>query len=369
MKTMMKMGAMLCLLALCITGEAQQYTSDYKPLIPTGYSSKVVLRVPYGKTDSTIGISYPGDEESISEEHTDPASARNMIVTGDRFYFIDATCNRIKVFRSPGTFVRVTKRFDNLGYCAVSEDGLLFVVWGGSLDRLSCLDKQGNILWTKSSHDLLPNKQLKSNGLVKRIEGIGWLEWTRLGLSVSLMGVDNNGKYVQKIAIVSKQGKVRNITTGDMVDSSGVSYQMTAERNKDSLRYGVLIARNRAGIVIRKVRPNLGRDSAHLLEGYSGAFRWHVDPVGGFAMDSSARSSSKSVPVGRFSSTLFNVLWRFDTNGKMREQWRFPGSIFASRASEAVIGQDGNVYHLRFAEDGIEVTKYVHSTSKGLLNK
>ncbi|NIR02154.1 MAG: hypothetical protein GTN78_18490, partial [Gemmatimonadales bacterium] len=56
--------------------------------------------------------------------------------------------------------------------------------------------------------------------------------------------------------------------------------------------------------------------------------------------------------------TVEHVIWRFDVHGKLKEEWRFPVSIFAHGRPEVVVGSDGCVYRLDFGETGIDVIKY-----------
>jgi hypothetical protein len=64
-------------------------------------------------------------------------------------------------------------------------------------------------------------------------------------------------------------------------------------------------------------------------------------------------------PLGR---KLDEVLWRFNSDGSFREQWRFPSNIFGGSASRIVVGSDGNVYYLQFGDKGIDIVRYASKT-------
>jgi hypothetical protein len=333
----------------------------YAPKIPPGYSSKVVLHVDFGTTPDKIGVEW-GDSGAIhgdEQEYVEPASATNMRVVGDRFYFIDAAANRIKQFRSPGRLAWQSEPFFNLGYYAVAPDGRVYVVWGTGLEKLSGLDSRGQTVWTVTSHDLFAEQELREFRVGGMTSILGEPEWTAYGLAIADMdGFDRYGKPRAFAVVVDDGGRVIRIVPGRLVGSDGTIYDYEVSNQPKAWLTTPLVGRNLAGKVVRQVRLDFQADNRRHLAGVRAVGRERADPAGGFVVESHAHLPARVKVTSRFDTILEEVLWRFDVRGRFKEQWRFLSGPFASRASQVVVGSDGNVYHLRFGETGIDVVKY-----------
>lgn len=330
----------------------------YTPTIPPGHSGQVVLHVDYGTTSDKVGVEWGGSRANDSDEgeYAEPASITNMRVVADRFYFIDATTDTIKQFRSPGTLVWATKAFDNLGYYAVAPDGRVYLIWGSRLDKLSCVDSQGTLLWTKD--DALPRTKLKELGLDSVLVLMG-IEWTASGLSITVSGsAEGEDKLHQFVVLMDRDGNALKALPGQFVGADGLIYTREPKRRLQEAVASPVTVADSAGRAVREVRPKFDADSGTRLAGVSSIGRLFADPFGGFSVDSLARLSSPARITSKIETNAEEVLWRFDIHGNFREQWRFASNKFSSRASPVVVGSDGSVYHLQFGETGIDVTKY-----------
>lgn len=361
MRTIIRISTALCLLAVSTAGRSQSTTDTYQPLMPAGYRGEVVLRIGYGKAPDKIGVQWGTVARTRAiageGEYIPPASATNMRVIGDRFYFIDETANRIKVFRSPGTPVWQSDRFKNLGYYAVAPDGKVYAVWDSDMNTLSCLDSQGKLLWTKT-HVVTKDTEVQL-GLTDMLDDICLPEWTDLGLTAIVVGTDGAGTQRRLAVVLDDKGNVVRDLPGSVVgvDGSVYSYRASSEP-------GVLLAepvtRTDAHGAVQLLPRGLGVDHSPEYAGVTGLFRVVADPAGGFIMQAPANVPETIKLNTRLETRVQSVLLRFDSQGRLYEHWRFPATKFGARYSELVPGTDGAMYHLRFGETGVEVVRYAH---------
>ncbi len=330
----------------------------FVPTIPAGYSPQVVLHVDYGKTPETVGLRWAGG----GNEYVDAASVTNMRVVGDRFYFIDATVDRIKQFRSPGTLVWASQVFPNLGYFAVAPDGKVYVVWGTRLDTLSYLDRDGKLLWTKQGREVFPEARKAALGLAPYPPVWGPLEWTGRGLTAHATGKDQRGRRGEFTVVFDADGIAKELLPGIMVGPDGTVYDLQLNDGAGKRLASPIVTRWEVpGKLGRQIHLNLQAEKGKYLVGLdpgTGSFQMRIDPRGGFLIEQHVWLPARVQVTKQMDTRVAEVLWRLDSEGNPTEQWRFPASTFAGRASEIVVGNDGNVYHLTFGETGIDVVKY-----------
>jgi hypothetical protein len=229
----------------------------YRPQIPPGYVSKVVLHVDYGNAPDRIGVEWGhtvGDAEEDGE-YVEPASASSMRVIGDRFYFIDATVNRIKEFRSPGAFVWESEPFFNAACLAVAPDGRVYIIWGGRLDRLSCLDGAGRLVWTKASRQgVLPTRGFDSLGMRSVSSTLLWLDWTRYGLTITVEGEDRGGKVRRLAVVVNDDGAGERVLPGLLVGLDGTIYDFHLFNKRAEGLVSPIVGKSPSGNMLRTAR-------------------------------------------------------------------------------------------------------------------
>lgn len=356
------MGMLLLIGALLSADVEHKYT----PRIPPGYFSQVVLHIDYGKTPDKIGVvwAYPPTPEEY-----DASSATNLQIVGDRFYLLDR--GAIKQYRSPGIFVWKSQSQEGLlGFrdYAVAPDGSAYAIWYNQTrtdpweddGRLSCFDAQGKLLWTRTRDEIVSKEKLKEFGLASSLPGFyPVMDWTVHGLVVEIGGWDDKSNATNIAVLLDAKGNlIRALPGGTLVGSDGTIYSSArGEKRADHLP-PTLTGKDLKGNVVRKVKMDFGTDRAIHLAGNPSVGPALPDPTRGFAVYAYAHLPAR-VPIARKMTTgLEDTLWRFDLQGKFREEWRFPLSLFANDHPEIVIGPDGCVYHLVFGEDGIDVVKY-----------
>lgn len=354
--------AMLLLIGCLLSLNA---SPGYTPRIPPGYVSEVVLHVDYGETPDKIGVLWA---DPPTPEEYDPASATNLQIVGDRFYLLDM--GGVKQYRSPGTFNWKTQGLPGLlglqDY-AVATDGRVYAIWYDQArtdpwedcGRLSCFDAQGKLLWTKTRDEIVSKEKLKEFGLSSSLPGFySVVGWTIHGLVIEIGGWDDKSNATNIALLLDARGNLVRALSGTLVGSDGVIYSSTRGEKRAEPLPPTLAGKDLKGNAVRKVRLDFGADRAIHLAGNPSLGPTLPDPTGGFAVYAYAHLPAR-VPIARKMTTgLEDTLWRFDLQGKFKEEWRFPLSLFALRHREIVLGPQGSVYHLEFKEKGINVVKY-----------
>lgn len=345
---MVRFGALL-LIGAVLPANAE---NNYSPRIPPGYTGEVVLHVDYGDTPDKIRILWGKDPGA---EGTGPTSVEKLIVVHDRFYLMDSITRTIKQYRSPGTFVWETQSMEGLSDYAIAPDGKVYAIWG---DHLSRFDTQGRLLWTKTRDSVVSKGKLEQLGMSSSLPGFYLLEgWTIRGLVVIVGGWDHEGSPMNLSLLLDADGKLLRHLPGSFpfVAPDGVLYDV--KPTKGPLP-STIVEKDEKGKVKREIRPGFGPDKATRTAGSPVRRRTLADPAGGFAVHASASLPAR-IPVAKGLTTgIEEILWRFDVQGNLEEEWRFPVSPFAVYHPEIVIGPDGSVYHLEFGEEGIDVVKY-----------
>jgi len=330
----------------------------YERTIPKGYSGKTVLKVSYGKSFGTVGVSW-GDTGTV-QEGVEPASVQQMHVVGDRFYFYDATDSRIKQFIPPGKCIWESSRFPNvLGY-TISPGGLVYIVWGDSLNTLSCIDGQGHTLWTKKEREILPQESYQAYGFEEIEPAWSNIEWTHYGLTIRICVSPEGGGLKYLTFAFTDDGRIDRLLTDDRcsIGPDGSFYCRESLWKGDQSEKQATV-KDKAGKKVGQVDFEFIAENGRYLaakEMSIGRLRSHQSRdffVEGYAfMDQEYEENSV---VKR---SLEEVLWRFDSQGKFKEQWRFLSPPFRHLGIGIVPGSDGSIYHLQFGETGIEVVKY-----------
>jgi|GEM_PF-5871375 len=335
---------------------------QHNPRIPNGYTAEIVLRVDYGESFGDVGVSWGSDERSdsgvLEHEYSQPASVEQMKVIGDRFYFYDNTDSKIKLFQSPGKCIWESSQIGNMMEYTVSPKGLVYVVGCSSQDQLSCIDTAGKTVWTKRASDIWPVEEYQKYNL-KEIIGWASIEWTSYGLTVSICVSPNGGGQSYYLFALTDDGKINQLLSHEdrFVGPDGGLYKTENWQSKQLQR--MAIKNNKAGEKLHEISFEFDADNGKYLAGKEmRMFRLKPDASGDFFIEGKAvldqSHSANSVVKG----TLEEVLWRFDNQGKFKEQWRFLRSQFKHLGSEIVVGSNGDVYHLQFGATGIEVVKY-----------
>lgn len=335
---------------------------NYDPTIPTGYWAETVLRVNYGKSFGEVGVSWGSDDSGNSDdterEYSQPACVEQMNVIGDRFYFYDNTDSKIKLFQSPGKCIWESSEFGNLLHYTVSPKGLVYVVWGGGQDQLSCIDNAGKTLWTKKESDIWPKEEYQKYCFD---EIIHWddIIWTSYGLTASLCVSPKGCGQTYYLFALTDDGCVSQLLSYDycFVGPDGGLYKTENWQSKQLQR--MAIKKNKVGEKLREIPFEFDADNGKRLAGKEMRMsRLKPDASGDFFVEGKAFLDPVYTANSALRNTLEEVLWRFDNQGKFKEQWRFLVSRFKHLGPEIVVGSDGGIYHLQFNATGIEVVKY-----------
>ncbi|HUV03649.1 MAG TPA: hypothetical protein VMX94_00920 [Armatimonadota bacterium] len=349
-----RLASVIAMVFLCGMPSAICKEPGYTPKIPPGYRSQVVLHVDYGTTPDKIRMLLPE-----RGEHYDHLSVSGLRVMGDKFYFIDDTVHTIKRYLSPGTFVWETEPLLNLHYFDVAPDGKVYAAWGTMVDRLSCIDGAGKLLWTIGYTDILSKEKVKELGLHESYGNFGWVDWTVHGLSIALNGLDEENNPKSVAVLLDKDGRFVRGLPGSVVGSDGTIYSYDIGKGRERFPSLRIIAKDLHGKALREILPDFGAGKGVCPAGNPGFSRMRFDPTGAFAVRGTPLLATR-IPLTSFlqGSKLEEILWRFGPHGNLTEEWRFLGSQFASRHPGIVMAPDGCVYHLNFGEKGIDVVKY-----------
>ena len=328
----------------------------YNPTIPHGYSAETVLRVNYGKSFGEVGVSWGNDGRE--GEYSEPISVQQMKVIGDHFYLYDNTDGKIKVFRSPGNCIWESSPMGNVLHYAVSPKGSMYIVWGGGQDRLSCVDNAGNTLWTKSESDIWPKGDYQK---YQFDEIINWddIEWTSYGLTATIGVSPRGGGQADYVFALNGDGHVNQVLSHEysFIGPDGGLYKTENWQSKHLQR--MAIKKDKQGKKLREISFEFNAENGKYLAGKEiRVFRLKPDASGDFFVEGKALMDQEHEESSRIKNSLEDVLWRFDSKGKFKEQWRFLRSPFRHLGSEIVVGSDGSIYHLQFGETGIEVVRY-----------
>lgn len=349
-----------------LSGQLQaEAAPNYTPTIPSGYVGKVVLHVGYGTTPDQIAFQLRG------EEYSDDASVREMRVRGDRFYFIDDVGETIKQYRSPGALVWETKRLENITFYDVAPDGSIYVVWGAGVGQLSRLSSQGKVVWTKTFDQI--EEKLNKLGINPAVNQFGYLDYTPLGPVIVIShfgGTEGSGKELS--VLFDRRGEPVRVLPGNVVGRGGLvcDFNISTKRLFDT----AVPCCDAKGRRVGEVRLDLGSNKEAHLRGSPRFERILPDVANGFVGMAAAKLPSRVtvLPAGPgrdhdLDTPFERVMWRFDDQGKLNEEWRFVMSPFehTTVTSELVVGEDGSVYHLSFGKSGIDVTRYSKGTKGG----
>lgn len=326
--------------------------AGYNPRIPAGHSGKVVLHIDYGATPEKIRI-FPKDEV-----HYEATGIEGMRVVGDRFYFIDDALGAVKCYRAPDSFLWQSEALVNLHYLAVAPNGTAYAAWGARVEKLSCISPTGEILWTADYSDLLSRQEVKDLGLQESFGHFGWLEWTVSGLTSVLDGVDENGQKKSVAVLIDQGGKSARGLPGFLVGPDGIAYSHAPVNKQGGVAPLRMVGKAADKRVSREVTINLG-DMGQSASSKSPAFlRMRATPDGGFAAEGNALLSDTFHVAEGIQTRLEDILWVTDRSGALKQEWRILASPFGHRYQELSVQSDGDVYQLRYTEDGVDVLRY-----------
>ncbi len=347
----------------------------YSPTIPEGYSSKVILKVDYGDTPDKIGVEWGnigGAHNPKLEEYIQPTSISGMAVVGDKVYLIDSKMGRVKKFASRGKLIWQSERLkaDYLGntWITVSPDGECYVSdGGGEFDTILRISKDGKTIWRKTFHQIFDKRPKDIGFKLDPSDGIDHIEWTPLGLTVTAHVRErdaNKGQLYEKAFLLSKDGKVTRALPGFFVGTDSTIYSYEGS-NRASERIDIpVIGRNLDGRVVSKTYLDFGTRRETILKEIMTISVITSNPGGGFIVYGWNTLSHRVPTVGGRDTKGEEVLWRFDSKGKLKEEWRFLSSPFWAHNTDMLSGGDGSIYHLQYSEKGISVIKYYRTDKK-----
>lgn len=338
---------------------------QYQPSIPAGYTESVVMHVGYGNAPDKIPLRLGGGDTDATYEG-DPASVREMQVTKDAIYFLDDVGFKVKKYGLSGKLIWETEPFFNLSCYVATPANDVYVVWGDGVNQLSRLSEDGRTTWTKSLGSLLTKDRLADLGMRSASSSILDLRWTIYGLTLRVSATDQEGVRNHLLLAVDESGDLIETIQGTFVASNGVAYGKElydAKWDKAKSRPSSLTVPGRGKNLASSYRVTLDFASAseQQLRGLKDTFgvgRVMADINGGFLVDSRARLESPVRINSSLTANMEHVLWRFDSSGKLVEQWRFPATPYARSYPPITVGSDGSIYYLRFGDTGIEVVKY-----------
>jgi hypothetical protein len=125
------------------------------------------------------------------------------------------------------------------------------------------------------------------------------------------------------------------------------------------LRDPTLTIRDSQGAVTQEVQMELDADGGIHFEDGLGPPHPHVlrDTGGNFYTYSYAELRESLRPDSKYYEGPETVINKFNSRGRFLEEWRFVRSVFSAGA-EARPDRDGNLYHIRFDDEGVEVVRY-----------
>lgn len=356
---MVRLLIRLCLTALLFCNSACLLFGFPKlePVIPSGYSAETVLRVNYGKSFGEVGVDW-GNNSQLGE-YSEPVSVEQLHIVGECYYLYDNTDGKIKLFQSPGGCIWQSSTFGNMSHYTVSPQGLVFIVWGSSHEELSCVDNAGKTLWTKNLNDILSPEEYQRYGFA---EIITWsdIEWTYYGLTATFCVSPKGGGQKYLLFALSNDGTVNKLLTDSCrsIGSGGTFYSKKDTWKGDQSAKRAIV-RDKNGKDVGEISFEFNADNGKYLAGKDmRMFRLKPDASGDFFVEGKATLDQTYSANDAVRGIIQEVLWRFNNQGKFKEQWRFLRSQFRHLEPEVTVGPNGSVYHLQFDDAGIEVVRY-----------
>jgi hypothetical protein len=233
------------------------------------------------------------------------------------------------------------------------------VAWGTKVDMLSRIDPAGKLLSTAAYGDILSREQRKELGLYESYGNFGQLEWTALGLTSILNGLDESSQRICVGVLIDQKDKSAKGLPGFLVGSDGIMYSYPLVKKQGDIGALRMVGKTVKGQYHREVALKYGsRGSAAALSGKPSFLGMRTTPDGGFVAEGNALLKER-FPLAKGAGTgLEEILWIFDKDGNLKQEWRVLASPFGHRYQEISVQPDGNVYQLRYSDTGIDVLKY-----------
>lgn len=331
---------------------------------PSEYVLDVLVSVGFGDADWEVGLSW------IPSEGSTECVCGFCIDAADNVYLGDIIAGKVKKFAPPGELVMVTGpaaqgtpgvlsdgSLDSLRDFAVDGQGNVYVIHSES-DVLSKFSWDGRWLWSKRYTEVLPPGLADNVGLDYQRQDFLFMFATADGslvIAVPRRGyVAEPAKRVAAI-VVDSEGS----TTGVLLAYPQVlsrPHKLAEVALATELRKGTVIMRDAGDAVVGRVELDLLADRGIHFEGcFTGLMPYPFqDSEENFYTLSLARPTAQ---VPRLYTGLEYVFNKFDRQGRFLEEWRFLRSVFDA-SPEAAPDSEGNMYHLRFDEWGLEVVRY-----------
>jgi hypothetical protein len=364
MTTTRRLYAGAAALALCVgltaPGLAGAQQSDYV--------LEVLVSVPFGppvgQADSQIALSWNPNEGS-----TDCVTGF-AVDASDNVYLGDKIAGKVKKFASPGKLVMATGpapqgapgvlsdgTLDSLRDFSVDQEGNVYVIHSES-DVLSKFSSNGHWLWSKRYREVLPRELADNAALDYQRHDFLFIFATADGSLV--IGVPRRGyvadpaKRVAAVVVDPEGSAIGELVAYPQVLSR--PHKLAEAAPAPELRNGAVTIRDVDCAVVGRANLDLSADGGiHFQNCFEGPMPYPFrDCEGSFYTLSLARPTAQ---VPRLYTGLEYVFNKFDRQGCFVEEWRFLRSVFDARP-EAAPDSEGNIYHIRFDEWGLEVVRY-----------
>lgn len=317
-----------------------------------------LFSISYGEEESKIGVYIP-DYETDGEDAEGPAGPSCFYVDNQgNFYITDVMSQVIKKYSPTGDFIIKTETIDSpLHSFCVDNEGNIYIIHGATGDRLTKIDKNGTLVWSKTLAEFKAPVNYQGLTHVRIISDSLYLE-TRLSNDIKYIKVSKEGVFVEEVPSDELDGNGNYYTLGKAVYSFGNIYRDDEKNTGEYYSGGEFDLVNSNGYVLKTYKiafPDEYKNSDYLR----GIHEWDHDLDGNiYATVYIYRASEQQII---YDNGLFidadNLIFKFDNDGRYISTLTFPSSPFINQEELVFLDETGKIYYLQFYADHLDVVK------------